>query len=42
MNHVCDHDSRAINVQDKEIVKKHVKYNKKRDDLHQEPYYYFK
>ena len=34
MNHVYDHDLRAINAQNNKIVKKHVKYNKRRDDLH--------
>ena len=34
MNHVYNYDCRAINVQDNETVKKHMKCNKKRDDLY--------
>ena len=42
INYIYSHDRHAINVQNNEIVKKHVKCNKKRDDLYQESHYYFK
>ena len=42
MNHVYDYDRRAISVQSNKAVKEHVKRNRKRSDLYQEPHYYFK